>query len=358
VADALTDDIAVATPEAKPLITALVPAFGGKRNLAGQIAAELGEHRTRWVLCAGSMALELSLPPCVMETSVDLHGDLTNLARVVQDPRLCGRLYRRLRRTWMHETLFADSDRIIRQGERDGTAARLADGCGSADERLERAYHYFLVSWQGRNGTALTPASHKGTFCVRYTNRGGHAGKRWTGAVDSIPAWGRRMRSITILRRCLFAVAERIDDEPRAVIYCDPPYLVKGCTYLHDDNAGRPESVGDDEWRTAVAWASVQREGDRAGVSPQRLAWHKCLADRLRRFRQTRVVVSYYDHPILRDLYPCWTKRRLTAAKAMVSAGRRGNTGHIDAPEVLLLNGPSLVEPVGGLTLFAVGGPA
>ena len=343
-----------ATTESPMTITALVPAFGGKRNLAGEIAAELGDHRTRWVLCAGSLALELSLPPCSMETSVDLHGDLTNLARVIKSPALCAHLYRLLRRTLMHETLFAESDQIIRQGERDGTAARLADGQGTDAERMWRAYHYFVVSWMGRNGTALTPASHKGTFCVSYTNKGGHAGKRWAGSVDSLPAWSRRLRSITVLRRCIFGVAERISDEPGSVLYCDPPYLVKGCTYLHDDNAGRPESVSDDEWSAAVLWARANRNSD---MTAERLAWHKCLAARLRRFRVARVVVSYYAHPLLADLYPGWTLRRLTATKAMAHAGQRGATGRIDAPEVLLINGPSFAEPLSPATLFDGGKP-
>ncbi|HOI56010.1 MAG TPA: DNA adenine methylase [Phycisphaerae bacterium] len=296
-----------------PQITALAPWFGAKRTLAHEIVREFGPHHTYWGLCVGSFAIEMVKPPCSMETVVDLHGDIVNLANVIRDSRLGAMLYRRLRRTMMHETLFAEADAIIRAGERDGTARRLADGLGTDDERLERAYLYFLVSWMGRNGTAGTPASHKGTFCARFTNRGGHAGRRFSGAVDSIPAWRRRLRNLTILRRDIFEIAERIADEDRSVIYCDPPYIAKGASYLHDFT-----------------------EAD-----------HRRLAELLGRFRRTRVVVSYYDHPLLTELYPEWTMRRLKATKAMVHAGRRGNTGRVDAPEVLLINGASLVERTG-----------
>ncbi len=60
----------------------------------------------------------------------------------------------------------------------------------------------------------------------------------------------------------------------------------------------------------------------------------------LQRFNLTRVVVSYYEHPDLEDLYPGpgWRKLEVTTTKAMVSSGRRDTGGREDAPEVLLVN--------------------
>lgn len=332
-------------------ITALAPWFGGKRNLSGDIVAELGEHRAYWEPFAGSMAVLLSKPPCSMETVNDLHGHLVNLARVVRDSELGPRLYRMLRRTLMHEEFFAESDGQVREEERLNYFSQGIEGIDriSKGRQLMAAYDYFLVSWMGRNGTAGTPASHKGTFCVRYTNRGGHAGRRWSGAVNSIPAWRRRLADVTIIRRDAFELIERIADEERVAIYCDPPYLVKGARYLHDDNVGRPASVSDAEWSETVALC--RRQGpDLAALPPERQAWHLLLARRLSRFCKARVVVSYYDHELLSALYPAidgWHCRRLKAAKAMVHAGQRGNSGRVDAPEVLLINGPSLVEKEG-----------
>ncbi len=51
-------------------------------------------------------------------------------------------------------------------------------------------------------------------------------------------------------------------------IYCDPPYLVKGAKYVHDFTDSQ----------------------------------HEDLAKLLRRFKHTRVVVSYYEHPALDEL--------------------------------------------------------
>lgn len=93
------------------------------------------------------------------------------------------------------------------------------------------------------------------------------------------------------------------------MIYCDPPYVVKGAKYVHD-------------FETAD---------------------HERLAKVLSRFKHARVVVSYYDHPSLAQLYSGWTIRNLKASKSLVQAGKR-EKGAVAAPEVLLINGTSLVE--------------
>lgn len=166
-----------------------------------------------------------------------------------------------------------------------------------------------VCSWFGRNGVAGTESYNQG-FCVRYTKNGGHAAKRWVSAVDSIPAWHERLRHVTILNRDGFDLLERIEDAPGVAMYCDPPYLVKGAKYVHDFSA-------DD---------------------------HQRLATLLTRFKRTRIVVSYYEHPRLDELYPGWTKRHLKANKSLVNQGLRDKGGATKAPEVLLINGPSLVE--------------
>ena len=90
-------------------IKALAPWFGGKRNLSSAIIELIGKHRVYWEPFGGSMAVLLAKPPCVMETVNDLHGDLINLARVVQNNELSLKLYRMLRRTFMCEVLFKEA---------------------------------------------------------------------------------------------------------------------------------------------------------------------------------------------------------------------------------------------------------
>ncbi|MBI5724626.1 MAG: DNA adenine methylase [Planctomycetes bacterium] len=277
-------------------IKAICPWFGGKRNLAPLIVAELGPHRIYWGLCCGSMPELLLKPPCVMESVVDLHGDLTNLARVLAVPKLACRLYRRARRVLMSDVCFEDSIAVIRSGPFDSDAPDL-----------DRAFHYLLTAWLGRNGAAGT-ASYNSHFCVRYTANGGHAAKRWDSVKVSIPAWHKRLRNVTILRRDVFDILPKIDDAPGIAIYCDPPYLVKGAKYLHDFD-----------------------EGD-----------HEKLSKAIGRFRHARVVVSYYDHPMLAELYPPdrWSRVCIEVSKAMAHGGQRGKS-QATAVEVLLINGPS-----------------
>lgn len=288
-----------APPEMK--INALLPYFGGKRTLAPEIVAEFGPHRAYWEICCGSMAVLFEKEPASMETAIDLFGDLTNLAFVLQDDELSARLYGRLSRVIMSRELWEASARVVK-------SEPLAD-----EPNIDRAFHYFVFSWIGRNGMAGTRSSNTG-FSARYTKNGGHSGRRFVSAVESIPGWHHRLRPVTVMRENLFTVIPRIEDADGTVIYCDPPYLVKGASYVHD-------------------------------FVP---ADHQRLADLFGRFQKTRVIVSYYDHPALGELYPGWTRRRFEVTKALVSQGMRDKAGTTKATEVLLINGPSLVKTESG----------
>jgi DNA adenine methylase len=282
-------------------IKALAPWFGGKRNLAPEIVRELGLHSCYFEPFCGSMAVLLTKPVCAMETVNDLHQDIINLAEVVQNPKLGPRLYRELRRMIQHESVFEEADVNIRFWEKQGHEIIRPD--------YRRALEYFIVSWMGRNGTAGTPANHKGTYCLRLTKNGGSPGTRWSSVVDSIPGWRRRMKNVLVICRDGFDLLERIEDTAGVAIYVDPPYLVKGAKYLHD-------------FKTED---------------------HRRLAGLLQRYRMARVVVSYYDHPDLQALYPGWTKRTFDVAKATSHQNKRGSV-RTRATEVLLMNGYSLVE--------------
>lgn len=270
-------------------VRALAPWFGGKRNLAPAIVEQIGPHRVYWEPFCGSMAVTMAKPPCVMETVNDLHGDLINLARVVvaYGPEL----YRLARRLIMHEDILAEYKRQL-------------DVKDVGDEPdLDRALAYFAASWLGRNGCAGS-ARYNNHFCVRYTANGGHAAKRLRSATSSIPAWSRRLRNVTILRRDAFEIIERIEDRAGTAIYVDPPYVLKGTKYEHD-------------------------------LEPDD---HRRLAEQLARFRESRVVVSYYPHPLLDELYAGWSRTEINVSKSIAHQGRHGEND-VRAVEMLLVNG-------------------
>lgn len=286
-------------------ITAISPWFGSKRTLAKTIVDELGDHAAYWEPFCGSLAVLLNKPPAPSETVNDFHGELINLARCLKDAVTARALYEDLMRFVMHEDLFHEAaDRARARGHTPAPDVACVD----------RAVDFMVCSWFGRNGVSGTKSYNQG-FCVRYTKNGGNMATRWRSVVDSIPAWHDRIRCITILNRDAFDLFPRIDDADRTVIYCDPPYLVKGASYVHD--------FTDDD--------------------------HQRLADELHRFKRTRVVISYYDHPRLEALYPTWTKRSVEVTKSLVNQFHRDQSdAAVKAPEVLLINGPSYVE-TGGL---------
>ena len=279
-------------------IGGLAPWFGSKRTLGPRIAAEMGPHTAFWDLFTGSMSVLLAKEPSRMEVVNDFHGDLINLARVIQHATLGPKLYRWLRRVLASEAEFRAALAVIRSAEPPATDAPLD---------LDRAFSYFVASWQGMNGVAGT-SSFNTNFARRFSSKGGDQGARWSGVVRSIPGWRRRMERVQILRSCGIALARKIEDRGGTVIYADPPYLVKGAKYLHD-------------------------------FTPDH---HRELAEALGWFRETRVVLSYYDHPDLATLYPSWRVVTLRATKALLNQGKRDQTGATAAPEVLLCNFPAL----------------
>lgn len=298
------------TEESPMLMSSIAPWFGSKRGMAPLIAEELGKHKSYWELCCGSMAVLLSKPRSSHEHVVDMHGDLLNLARVIQDPKLGPALYRRLRRVLSHEGIYDDAKGAV--------AEQLAGDSLFGEPRelppLERAYWYFILSWMGRNGVAGTQRINYQP-AARWTHGGGHSGLRFANAVKSIPAWRRRLRSVSILQKNIFDVISKIEDQSGTVIYIDPPYV-------RDDDTRSGGSKYEHEFN---------------------LSDHRLLAAKAQRFKKVRIVVSYYDTPLVRDLYPGWTFLDCTTSKNLHVQNRRG-IGKVEAPEVLIINGKSYTE--------------
>lgn len=275
------------TAAAQMTLGSILPYYGGKRTLAERIVQEFGPHKSYWELCCGSLAVIFEKEASAYEHVVDLNGDVTNLARVLaseQYAELCDRVSR----TMFSEGLHAEA------------AAQLRAG---VPDELERAYLTLVAAWMGRNGTWGLAGDSGGKFCTRYTHNGGNSGTRWQSVARSIPAWHERLLNVGVLTRDAIRVARKIGDAPGTVIYADPPYLRKSHQYAVDFTAEQ----------------------------------HRELAEALRAKKHARVVVSYYADPQLVELYPDWLQVPLAAKKGLTVA-----TGEVqDAPEVLLINGPS-----------------
>lgn len=274
-------------------IKAILPYFGGKRNLAPQIVEVIGDHKVYWEPFCGSMAVLMLKPPCEMETVNDLHGDLINLAKVIQDKELGFRLYDKVSRTLYAEDFFRESkDRWLKE-----------ETNGQPD--IDRAYDYFVVSWMGLNGVSGTKRCNY-QFALRWCRGGGQGARRWRSVIESVPAWHKRLANVVILRRDAFEIIDNIKDARETVIYCDPPYFEKSNKYVHDF---LPED-------------------------------HERLAKSLRRFNEARVIVSYYDDTRLEGLYEGFDKIEIAANYASLRNATRGKKKkpRKQQVEVLLVN--------------------
>lgn len=287
-------------------IKAITPHFGGKRSMADLIVRELGAHEQYFEPFCGSMAVLFAKEPAKQETVNDLHGDLINLARVLQRESMAIDLYERLIGALVSEGLLRDARAYLE-------STPLSD-----HTMVDRAYHYFVASWVARNGVAGTePVDYQ--IAVRWTKGGGSPTVRFRNAVESLPEWHRRLLNVVILNRDAFGIIHRFEDAPHTAIYIDGPYppetLNGDHRYLHDFSAGDDLFGGEDD--------------------------HVRLRDALVKYNKARVVVSTYECRRYRDLYDGWTFLDVKRAKNLANQNKRGGSEPTDAPEVLILNGPS-----------------
>ncbi len=300
-------------PEMK--IRAIAPWFGGKRTLAPVIVEELGKHGQYFEPFCGSMAVLMAKDPCQKETVNDLHGDLINLARVVQNVDQAERLYDRLTRVIVCEQLLHEAGEYLEAGTADDAA-----------DAVERAYWYFLACWTQRNGVSGTDRSGY-QIAVRWTKGGGSPTVRFQNAVGSLPAWHYRLQNVVIMNRDAFTILDRFEDCPETAIYVDPPCLA-------DSRSGFESTSGEHS-----RYLHEFSHGGGAGLfdGPRRDD-HRRLHEILSGYRKARIVVSYYDCPDLRRLYAGWTFRECTMCKNLGNVAKNRAT----APEVLVINGPSV----------------
>jgi DNA adenine methylase len=293
-------------------VRAIAPWFGGKRTMAPAIVVELGKHGQYFEPFCGSMAVLFAKPAVSQESVADLHGDVTNLAWILQDLELAEQLYDRAMRT-----LFAEA--MIKQLWQD-----LAESVCPSRPDPERAYKFFVFSWAMRNGVAGTSRVRGNGFqiALRFTPRGGSPAIRFKSAVESIPAWHDRLRNVVVLCRDSFQLLPRFEDSKALAMYVDPPYFSESRSGF------------------AAAGATSRYQHEFSHSSPMFGDDHERLRDELARFKHARVVVSYYDCPRIRQLYDGWTFIEHSRQKNLHSQNGRGARPK-EAPEVLIINGPS-----------------
>jgi DNA adenine methylase len=280
-------------------IKALAPWYGAKRTIAAKIVAQLGEHTSYVEPFCGSMAVLFAKPAARHEVVNDLNRDLVNVAVCVGRADLASELLPMLHFTICSEELYRASRELV--------MTPYTGKLGNVD----RAYHALVTWWMGRSGMAGTRQSRT-SFSARFTPRGGSGGVRFRNMITSVPAFTRRLERVDVLNRCGFEILGKLADEKGTAIYLDPPYCKKAAEYEHD--APRKEA--------------------------ERKEWHRRLAESASRFRAARVVVSYYPHPWVDELYPPdrWARVEVSVTKMIRNTDTRCAAG-VKATELLLVNG-------------------
>lgn len=270
-------------------ITTLAPWFGGNRMIAPRVGELLDGCNWVGVPFCGGMA---ELPHITARTIVanDRHRHVINLARVARDDTLRGQMVRRLRRVLFHP------DELVK-------AQTYCKGHEPGDvPDHECAYHYFLSCWLGRSGKAGIDDEFNGRPSVRWKADGGDSMVRFQSAIRGLGTFARTARRCTFETMDAFDFLARCEDLKGHGLYCDPPFPGPGNRYLF--NCGQT--------------AAEQRD------------WHFKLAAYVERFQAARVVMRFYDHELVRELYSkdLWTWHHL-----------KGRTqANTTAPEVLLVN--------------------
>jgi len=140
---------------------------------------------------------------------------------------------------------------------------------------VKRAWSYWTISWLCRGGSLGTTSEGKGKPSVRRKPTGGSNASRLRSAAGDLDAWAEHFKRCEFtcddFRKCLDDTA----DADTNGLYCDPVWPDDGDKYIE------------------------QLHGD--GDDP--VKGHTDLRDRLQRFTQTKVLVRYGEHPLIRELY-------------------------------------------------------
>ena len=162
----------------------------------------------------GGAVLLAKDPVGVSEVVNDLHGELTNFWRVLQD-----------------ENTFQEFQRVVEavpfsQPEWE----RACESPGIAP--VEQAVAFFVCCRQSRAGQMKDFATLSKTRTRRAMNEQASA---WMNAVEGLPEVAARLKRVVVLNDDALAVIQR-EDGPQTLFYCDPPYLheTRASTDLYD----------------------------------------------------------------------------------------------------------------------------
>lgn len=250
--------------------------FGGKGRMAKHIISRMPEHTCFVDLFGGAAHVIAQKSMITNEVYNDIDGDMVNFllvsrAKSEELMQACESIpySRQLYEKWKREPMPTDD--------------------------FERAVRFFYLN---RSGIAKGNSSY-GTGW-RHSKEHNTA-STYQSACKRIKEFGKRMSNVMIDNRD-FREIIRVYDSPTTLFYVDPPYI-------------------DREHRYKLTAADKE--------NPMQL--HYDLAGELNKI-QGKAVVSYYEHPLLDELYEGWYKEKFSAVRQVVNGNN--NTSE----EMILMN--------------------
>lgn len=181
--------------------------FGGKGHLSGWIAGQLPEHDTYVEPYGGAGSVLFAKDPAPIEVWNDLHGDLTNLFRVIRDDP--DELERRVSLTLHSRAEYEHAVDVLNDP--------------TITDPVERAVAFFIGMNQGFGGTYPTLGRWAKSKGQRLSNGMGNNTAQWWRKVSFIDTWHERLATVQVENRDALDVI-RDFDSPTTVFYLDPPY--------------------------------------------------------------------------------------------------------------------------------------
>ena len=250
----------------------LIPYIGGKHRIASQLAVFLRATGAQTVVDvfggSGAVLLNSGFQKRIYN---DADGDLVNLFRVLANDAQRAALLRRLRQLPMSRRIFDDDYRGYLQNG--FSFAYLADPVERARATFYR--HHLSFGGKTRSGGFTCSTGDRGKLKEAY---------RYRNALRRIVEMAQFWRE-TVIENLHYSEAISIyGRRPGVVLFCDPPYVETENLYSHRFS-----------------------RADHTFLANQ---LSDCVAP---------AVCTYYDHPLIRSLYPAdrWTWTGIESTKNM-----------------------------------------
>ncbi|KAA1260856.1 Modification methylase DpnIIA [Rubripirellula obstinata] len=140
----------------------------------------------------------------------DLHGELINFWRVLQDPQHFEAFQQRIELTPFSEAEFDQALEYSRKAESENDVSPV-----------QRAVQFFILARQSRQGLMRDFATLSRN---RTRSRINEQVSAWLNVVEGLADVHQRLRNIVILNQPAIKVIRK-QDGPKTLFYCDPPYV-------------------------------------------------------------------------------------------------------------------------------------